>query len=459
MSAPAENELAIPRGRAGGRTAAAYAVLVLAGVLLLLTTFAVWIDRVALNTDVFVDTSSELLEDEEIRRAVAERSADELFTNVDVQAIIEERNPEDDLDFLAGLGAAGARYAAPEVLDRALRQPALRRLWAATLRQAHAELVDVLEGGSTRISTQEGVVTLDLRPLVLETAERFGIRRQVEQRLEPDAGRIEVLRSDELDVAQDGFHVLKTLAWLLPLLTIAAFGLAVSLAVDRRRAIRNTGVTLGLVGIVGLVAVNITGNYIVEELVQERDSRPAAHSTWDILTELMRSSLRWFVVIGVLFVLAAWLAGHGRQALAVRRVLAPALVSRLWGYGALAAVTLLLLLTGPVADFSRFLAVTVLVVLGAVWIEVTRAQTLREFPEASGAGFVDETRVRLSSWWEARRKLPDFRPAGSGQPRAEPTTPPGDLTAQLATLADLHARGALTEAEYAAAKARVLAGE
>ncbi|HLG10958.1 MAG TPA: SHOCT domain-containing protein, partial [Dehalococcoidia bacterium] len=36
---------------------------------------------------------------------------------------------------------------------------------------------------------------------------------------------------------------------------------------------------------------------------------------------------------------------------------------------------------------------------------------------------------------------------------------PGDVSAQLANLAGLHAQGALTDEEFAAAKARVLAGE
>jgi hypothetical protein len=41
---------------------------------------------------------------------------------------------------------------------------------------------------------------------------------------------------------------------------------------------------------------------------------------------------------------------------------------------------------------------------------------------------------------------------------AEPTEPPGDNTYMLRTLADLHERGKLTDEEYAAEKARILAG-
>ena len=37
--------------------------------------------------------------------------------------------------------------------------------------------------------------------------------------------------------------------------------------------------------------------------------------------------------------------------------------------------------------------------------------------------------------------------------------PSGDIAARLATLADLHARGVLTDEEFASAKARTLAGD
>ena len=44
-------------------------------------------------------------------------------------------------------------------------------------------------------------------------------------------------------------------------------------------------------------------------------------------------------------------------------------------------------------------------------------------------------------------------------PADGPTAPQPDLTSRLQELADLHAKGELTDEEYAAAKARVLAGE
>jgi hypothetical protein len=425
---------------------------VIAGILLVLTTFAVWVDRVALNTDVFVDTSSELIEDDAIRQAVAARAVDELFESVDVDAEIKAQLPA-DYQNLSGPAAAGLREASYTLVARALEQPRLQRLWATTIEESHRTLVAVLEGDGETVTTEGGVVTLDLERIVLEAADRVGIRDQVEDKLPEDVGRIEILRSDELDTAQDAFQIMNALAWLLPILTLALLGLVVWLAGDRRRAVRRIGIALLFVGVIGLVAVNLVGNYLVNELVAETDTQAAASNAWDILTELLRGSYRSLVGVGVLFLVAAWLAGPGPRAVGARRFLAPAVRERVWAYAGLAVVALFLLVAGDVSDFVRFLMVLVLVALGAVWIEVTRSQTRHEFPDASGSAVLDEARTRLASWWETMRER-----ATQARPAAVAPAAGTDLTSTLATLADLHARGELTDEEYAAAKARVLAG-
>jgi uncharacterized membrane protein YqjE len=441
-----------------GRSVAAWIVLVLAALLLLLSAFAIWVNRVALNTEVFVDTSTELVEDDEIRGAVSTRAVDELYASVDVAALLEERLP-DDFQNLSGPAAAGLRQASYQVVDRALERPVFQRLWAFSLEESHETLVQVLEGGGDRVTTEEGVVTLDLRPLVLETAERIGIRDQVEDRLPADAGRIEVLRSDELDTAQSVFQLLKTLAWLLPLLAIGAFALAVWLAGDRRRALRRVGITLIVVGVAGLLASRVAGNYVVNSLVADTENRAAADNAWDILSDLLRSSFWGLAVIGVLFLVAAWLAGPGRRALEARRFIAPVVRERVWAYAGLAVVALVLLLTGAVNDFARLVAVLVVISLGALWIERTRKQTLREFPDASGTELFADLRERVTGWWAAQRA-----PAapGAAAPSAPPPAAPGagaDVAARLSSLSELHAAGALSDEEFASAKARVLAGE
>jgi hypothetical protein len=449
VSMPIEAKRARPAGR--GRRVAVYVLLVVAGLLLLLTTFAVWINRVALNSDQFVNTSSELIDDDAIRQAVAIRAVDELYANVDVQAELKKELPK-DLKPAAGAAAALGREGAYFLVDRALEQPALQGVWEATLRQSHQELVDVLEGGGTTVSTEEGVVTLDLRPIVLDTADRIGIRKTAEEKLPADVGKIEVLRSNELNAAQAGFELLKALAWFLPLLMLLVFGLAVWLAAGRRRVtLRDIGIVIFVVGILGLVAANVTRNYVVNSLATDTQTRAAGRDAWDILTELLRSSFRWQIVIGILFVFAAWLAGPRRYASVAREMLTPLLRERLYPYAALAVVALVLLVSGPVQDFARLVFVVVIVGLLAAGIEVLRTQTLHEFPDASGAISLGDTRTRIAEWLASKRTTAPGSPA--------PPASGDSLTTQLRHLAELHASGALTDDEYSAAKARVLASD
>ncbi len=293
---------------------------------------------------------------------------------------------------------------------------------------------------------------------MLEAADRIGLQEQVADNLPEDVGRVEILSSDELDAAQDGFQILKALAWFLPILTLVAFAIAAWVARDRRRVVRKIGITIVVVAVVGLLAVNVVGNYIVGSLVSESENRTAASHAWDILAELLRSTFWWMIPIGVLFVVASWLAAPGPRALGVRRYLAPSLRDRLWPYVALAVIAVFLVLTGPVSDVSRYLVVAALVLLGVVWIEVMRRQTVKEFPDASSAAMrrgdanpdVRLVGERPKTGRHRRSAAPTALPPAPTAPAAT------DVTARLAALSELHASGALTDEEFASAKARVL---
>jgi Short C-terminal domain len=435
-----------PRTPSRLRRAGVYALISLAALLLVVTTFAVWVDRVALNTEVFTDTSSDLIDDDEIRHAIAIKTIDEIYDSVDVEEELEGPLPE-DVESLAGPTSAGLRQLGPGIVERALGQPALERLWRRALERAHETLVDVLEERSGTVSTEEGVVTLDLRAIVVEAADRIGVSDSVQRRIGEDAGRIVLLRSDELDTAQDAFRLLNTSAWVLPVLTLGLFVLALGLSRGRRRVtVRAIGIAIFLSGLLGLVAVNLTGWYLVRELASDRESRDAGGDAWRIVTELLRGSFRLQILVGLLFLLAAWMAGPSPLAVAVRRTLAPVLGQRRYAYGALALLALLLVLTGQLTDFAGLLGRLVVLGLVAGWIEWMRRQTLIEFPETTGPAILADAGVRVTEWLQGRR------PASAGRSSSRPL----DLTTRLQELADLHARGELTDEEYAAAKARVL---
>jgi hypothetical protein len=201
--------------------------------------------------------------------------------------------------------------------------------------------------------------------------------------------------------------------------------------------------------------VNVAGWYIVRSLADDGESTDAGGSAWDIVTELLRGSFRLQALVGLLLLLAAWLAGPSPLAVAMRRTLAPFLALRRYAYGALALFALFLLLIGEVTDFAELLGRVVLIGLLAAWIEWMRRQTRAEFPDITAPVLLSGAGTQVAEWLQSRRTAV---PAPRG-PVGNPVEPPVDLTTRLQQLADLHARGELSDAEYAAAKARVLAGE
>src|SRR5436190_22084733 len=155
-------------------------LVIAASVLAFLAIFTSWVDRQLLDTTEWVDTSGRLLEDKEISDAVATYAVDQLYTNVDVPAIVKKRLPG-DLKQAAGPVSAGIRELAVRAGQRAFQSPRIQNFWRQTNRVAHTELVAILEDKHNVVSSQNGKVVLDLRPIILQIADRVGVKGQIKQ--------------------------------------------------------------------------------------------------------------------------------------------------------------------------------------------------------------------------------------------------------------------------------------
>ena len=61
----------------------------------------------------------------------------------------------------------------------------------------------MVEGGGTVVSTEGGTVTLDLKALLGQTAERVGVGGRAQEKIPADAAQITIMESDELELVQD----------------------------------------------------------------------------------------------------------------------------------------------------------------------------------------------------------------------------------------------------------------
>ncbi|MFL5979003.1 MAG: hypothetical protein ACJ76O_10330 [Gaiellaceae bacterium] len=356
-----------------------WTLVVLAAVIGLVAALNVWVKRQALSTDNWTSASSRLLENEQIRSALSVYLVNQVFTNTNVTQRLQQRLPP-DLDPLAPPIAVGLQQAATRAVDNLLARPRVQQLWREANRRAHELFLAVLNGKKGILVSTNGNVVLNLQPLVKQLAEETGLGGRLEGRLPPDAGKITIMKGNQLDAARKTVKVVRVLSYLLFFLVIALYAAAVYLARDHRKLLLGVGVSVLVVGLLILVVRRFAGNYLVDALTGNPDAKRAVDASWAIGTELLRNTGINAVIYGIVIIFAAWVAGASRAATWVRRSLAPAMRDHpVWIYGAVTLVLFLVLLAGP-TDAQRILPLLILFAFAFVGVEVLRRQTLREFP-------------------------------------------------------------------------------
>ncbi len=218
---------------------------------------------------------------------------------------------------------------------------------------------------------------------------------------------------------------------------------------------RTSGWCFFAIGLLLLLGRRIGGDSVVNSLVKNPANKPAAHEAWSIGTSLLYNIAIAMVLYGLVIVVAAWLAGNTRAAVAVRRAMAPWLREHAVGsYVVGEAILLLVVLWGPTQATREILPVIGFALLVAFAVWVLRRETEREFPDAK----VGEATAAMRRWMSnvRGRGTPEAATAqagGRGRAAKGAGGPEAARVQTLERLADLHERGALTDEEFAAEKA------
>jgi hypothetical protein len=464
-----------------GRRRTVRALVILGSVLAFLSVFGIWIERQALNTNDWVETSGKLLHNAKIREAVGNYLVDQLYENVDVKKELEDILPGEASE-LAGPAAGGLRQVAGQGAEKVLETSTAQELWEEANRATHEQLIAVLENKKEAVETENGEVTLNLGSLLTNLASQVGIGEDLAEKLPPDAGQIHILKSDQLKTAQNIAVAVKGLALLLSILTFAAFGAAIYLSRGSRWVtVLYSGIGLIAAGFAAIVFRHVSGGIVVGQLVTNDNVKPAGEAAWSIGTSLMISIATTVIVVGILFAAAGWLASPTGGARATRRYMAPALRLHIaYVYTGLAIIVCLYFLTGPTQGLRTFLTTLIVAGMAAFGIHELRKQTDEEFPDASYGAIFGRTRDKVVTAVKdanipervgeqaSKLRLPERRPGGEEQHAADraaeaPTTAmPLDAEdarlQRLEKLGELRERGILTDEEFAAEKAKLLGG-
>jgi hypothetical protein len=396
-----------------------------------------------------------MLEEKVISDAVADYAVDQLFTKVNVAKTLDKRLPE-DLKPLAGPISGGARELGTRAGEQALQSPRVQGLWRDANRVAHSQLLAILKGDTDTVSSREGRVVLDLRPIVLQFAQRIGVERQAEERLPQNIAELEIADAKQLDTARTITRALNGLAWLFSIGTLVLFGLAAYLAKGRRWMVV-LGYGLGLIG-AGLAAIALRGvgkELVVDSLAKTEAARPPAEAAWTIGTSLLSSIATSVIIFGVLFTIASFLASPANGAVTIRQALAPTMRERPGvAWSVFAVATFLVLILWPPDDTRQLVLTLALIAIAAAGLEALSRKTAHEFPDARRGEWLVQMRLR------ARRASAEAgkRIGSAMRELTEDRDPEDALLDRLERLGELKQQGILTAAEFREQKKRMIGG-
>ena len=356
-------------------------LIVVAALMLFISSWATLVSRGILNAQNWGDTSKELLQDEEIRTAVATYLTDQLFTPDQVQQRLAETLPP-ALAGLAGPASVALQQAALKATNRVLESPKFQDLWANANEAAMAAAIRLVEDKGKFVSLEGNAVVLDLHAVLTAASERIGLGGRLIEQVPADKGQIVLMRSDQLGFFRGLVHVLKFLSFWFFIGAALLFGLAVYLARGwRREAVRNGAVAIAVAGLLVLVLRRFIGHSVIDSLVANGVYKTAALNTWAIATAALRSAAWAGIVFGLIGVLVTSLLGSAKWAVSSRRWLAPQLSAHAWaGYAVAVIVALLFLLWAPTQRASWIPAIIILALL-ATAVGVLRRQCAQEFPQ------------------------------------------------------------------------------
>jgi len=366
-----------------GRRILIWVLVVLAMILVLASSLTIWVQRQALDTDNWVDLSTELLENDQVRENLSVRLVDALYDGTDVEQQLSERLPP-RLKQLAAPAVGLVRPAAVSAVDTLLQQPAVQKLWADANRVAHDRLVAILKEEDTNrlVQSSNGEVVLDLNPLVVSINDQLGLNVTLPE----GAGTYVIADSDQLAAAQTAVAVIDPLSILMVIAVLVLLVAAVYLAAGRRReTLRAIAFSLIFIGVLLLVVRRLVGTALVDALTDDT-TRDTGWAVWILGTNLLRDVALAILVYGLVLLLGALLAGPTRWATWIRAKLAPVMRERpLIVYAVVALIFLLVLLWSPTDSDRGIWGTLVLAALVALGVWALRRQTLKEFPAASSA--------------------------------------------------------------------------
>jgi hypothetical protein len=139
--------------------------VILASLMLVVSTFAFWANRNFLRTDVWVERVAPLASDPSIQRSISNQMTDELMRVINPEQLFAQALPEKGKILAVPLAGAVHDFVQKETL-KLVQTKQFQNLWVELNRRAHEQAVDTLKGKSKIVTAKSNFITVNFIPLI-----------------------------------------------------------------------------------------------------------------------------------------------------------------------------------------------------------------------------------------------------------------------------------------------------
>jgi len=260
----------------------------------------VWTKAVLLSSDRYTAAISPLIEKPEVQRAVATALADHMLGEMDLEARALALLP-DSPDIAISLVNQAEVYTR-DIAFEFVADAGFAPIWTEANRDAHASLVNAVEGSGEVALSREGAIVLNLDRAAAELTRRFQeANLPLPRELIPSfvEGRVAVVEVGTFMTFRPLLHTLGSLYLVLPFIAAALLLAAVVLPVERWRRGAYIGGGLALVMIAFEVALLLSRSSYYRAADQVEVPRDISKAMWDPLVGGLDLAARSLLIFGI----------------------------------------------------------------------------------------------------------------------------------------------------------------
>ena len=273
-----------------------------------------WLRGTVLSTNGWVAAVGPLTQNETVANAVSIYVVEGLFDLVDVEQAIGEALPA-EYSFLSGGLARVVQDLAQETATSLVQSDQFNAVWVGVNRTAHRAIMGVLRGNGDLLYLKEGQLTVDLSDAFDFVTSSFDLG---DLELFQDAQtRFVLLESQQVATVQQALALIDGVGLLFPLLALGSLFLAWLISLWRRRTLMWIGIGVVITMALSLLAFALAQPAVLVSIA-DPFVRLLAGEIWDVVVRGLYIQTILILVVGLLLVAGAALAGPSPRAVAIR---------------------------------------------------------------------------------------------------------------------------------------------